>query len=851
MVGIVIVSHSYRLAKGVAELARETAGPEVRIEIAGGLDLPDHPLGTDAVVVQRAIERAWSDDGVLVLMDLGSAVLSAEMALEFLADERRPHVLLCEGPIVEGAVAAAVTANLGSALHDVAAEARAALASKLAHLATELDSEPADGSAIPAAGGDSIQITVENEHGLHARPVARLVQTASTFEADVWVRNRTTGRGPVSARSINGVATLGVVRGHTIEVFAAGPQARAALHAIAALAVRGFDEEALARPDPAHFDERTTTESPPGEHGALRGFAASPGVAVGPARWLRPAPPTVLDRAPRGARSELQSLRAALDATRRDIAEQRTVTARRAGNASAQIFDAHLLFLEDEALIEPARRAIDDGATAERAWTEAVGQLTEMWAQLDDDYLRARAADVESVGRQVLAHLTGEPARPASIEASGVLLSEDLSPAEAAALDPDVVLGVATARGGPTSHAAVLARAVGIPAVVGTGTGLFEIREGVNVELDGEQGTLTIEPSVQATERNAEREVHRRTAAAAARDAALKPAATRDGAVIDVAANIGAPREIAEALAWGADGVGLFRTEFLFLGRDEMPSEDEQAVAYRQAAVDLGGRSLVLRTLDVGADKPLPFLPQPPEENPSLGVRGIRMGLSNPGMLSAQLRAVASVAAEHPLHVMFPMIATVSELRSALEILARARDDVSARGFGPARDDLQVGAMIEVPSAALTAASLAPLVDFVSIGTNDLAQYALAADRGNERVAGLGDAAHPAVLRLIRMSCEAATAAGAWVGVCGEAAGDAMLTPVLLGLGVRELSMQARAIPNVKRAVRSTSLAEARALADEALREPDADAVRRRLIGAAHDGVIRGGSEARAWRRRP
>ena len=448
------------------------------------------------------------------------------------------------------------------------------------------------------------------------------------------------------------------------------------------------------------------------------------------------------------------------------------------------------------------------------------------WDALEDEYLRARAADLRSVGRQVLARLLGLALPGPELEAPGVVIARDLTPADTVGLDPSMALGIVTAAGGPTSHAAVLARSSGIPAVVGAGDSVLTVPEGTPIALDGSTGVVHVDPDPSV--------VSELTAARDARDAvvreaqasALEPARTIDGVTIEVAANIGSPVDAARAVAAGADGVGLFRTEFLFMGRSAMPDEREQEAAYRETAEALGGRPLVIRTLDAGADKPIPYLDQPSEANPFLGVRGIRLGLQRPELLQAQLRAILRVAADHPLRVMFPMVATVDELREAMDLL---------RGAGERPPTLEVGVMVEVPSAALLADRLADDADFFSIGTNDLTQYTMAADRGNVRVGALADAVHPAVLRSIRMTVEAADARGRWVGVCGELAGDADATPLLLGLGVRELSMGAPSIALVKRAVRTVDLPVARALADDALACASAGEVRE-LLRSARSG---------------
>jgi multiphosphoryl transfer protein len=827
MVGLVIVSHSATLAAGVAELARGMGG-EVPVELAGGIEAPEPALGTDAVRVSEAIERADQGDGVLVLMDLGSAVLSAEMALDLLPADRRERVLLCEAPLVEGAVAAAVTAKLGASLEDVAAEARSSLQAKVAHLGTGATEAPL--AAVSGEGSRTLELTVRNPLGLHARPAARFVQTVGSFDAEVTVTNVTTGRGPASGRSLNALATLGVRQGHEILIAARGPEAEAALTALAALADRDFDEQEPVAPAPA--------ASPPArqpiqsDEGSLAGLPGAPGTALGAARHFRAAAPEIPTEPASDPEAEWQALERAIDRVRAEIKATRDSVAARAGEYSAAIFDAHLLFLEDEALLEPARRAVfEERQNAAQAWDAAAEGVAAGYRSLDDEYLRARAEDLTAVARQVVAQLVGGEQPRAGVTEPGIVVAADLTPADTVALDPELVRGIATVSGSATSHSAILARSLGIPAVVGLGAGLLDVPEGAPLVLDGDTGAVYVDPAEELVRDYERRQADREASARRALAAAGQPAETRDGRRIEVVANAGSPRDVDAALSNGAEGVGLLRTEFLFLERHSLPSEDEQVAAYEDLAQRLEGRPLILRTLDVGADKPLPYLPRRDEANPFLGVRGIRLGLEQPELLETQLRAALRVAAAHPLKVMFPMFATLAEYREAVSVLARARARLEERSQ-PA-GEIEVGVMVEVPSAALAAEVFAPEVDFFSIGTNDLTQYTLAAERGNERVAALADALHPSVLRLIQTVTEAAHAHGKWVGVCGELASEPLAVPVLVGLGVTELSVNPPAIPATKEAVRQVDAGAAAALAGEALRLASAEDVRALLADEA------------------
>ena len=836
-VGLVLVSHSAQLAEGAADLARAMAGEEVRIVAAGGMAPPETALGTDAVRVAAAIEEAWSERGVLVLMDLGSALLSAEMALELLPEGHRKRVLLSAAPLVEGAVAAAVASRLGEPIERVASEATSSLDAKRAQVGgpSEASAAPADEPG-PVLPGVETRIAVDIPLGLHARPAARLIRATAGLNAQVLAGNATTGSAMVTARSLNALAGLQVREGHELLVTASGPDAQKAIDALRALAARRFDEPAVTRDGPPATAPAPPTARPlppalppTGLEGELRGVPASAGIAIGTLQFLEEADLTASDAEAGDPAKELQALELAVTAARRDLEQLRDQTRTRAGSYEAEIVDADLLFLEDPELLEPTRAAITDRRlTAARAWSEVSLRLGESWERLEDPTMRLRAADLAGVSRRVLHRLLGRPAPV--LRRRGILVARDLAPTDTAALDPARVMGIATAGGGPTSHSAILARALGIPAVVGLGDALLAMAPGQSALLDGGRGTLILDPPAELVRRARAqaREEQRRAARAAA--AAHQPAVTRDGVVIEVAANIGGAEEASRAVEAGADGVGLLRTEFLFMEAESLPGEEAQERIYSEIATRLEGRPLTIRTLDVGADKPLPYLRSVHEDNPALGLRGIRLGLAQPEVLIAQLRAVVATARRSPVRVMFPMVSSAGEVDAARALLTEAA------GSEPL--SLEVGVMVEIPSAALSAARLAERVDFFSLGTNDLSQYTLAADRGNAEVATLADAFHPATLRLIAATVRAARARGRWVGVCGELAGQIEAVPLLIGLGVRELSVAVPAVARIKEAVRAADSGACVRLARRALRLADGSAVRGLISGASGRATI-------------
>lgn len=561
----------------------------------------------------------------------------------------------------------------------------------------------------------------------------------------------------------------------------------------------------------------------------LHGRAASPGVALAPAFVIAPRPrleaatgPPTADAADAAVEHER------LDRALADAASQLETLADRlvddVGAQEAAIFSAHAAFAADPELATMAHARIEEGTVADAAVREAFGTFRGLLAASGDEYLAARAADLDDVAERVVAILSGVT-RPVPSERC-IVVARDLAPSDTAELPRELVVGVVCEAGSPTSHAAILARSLGIPAVVGA-AGVFDhVTAGTQLAVDGASGDVLVEPDASDRERFekfAAAEEDRRATLVELRSV---PGATADGTNIELAANVNDPGALERAVTGGAQGAGLVRTEFLFLDAAERPTVGDQCAYYRRVLDAFPGERVVFRTLDIGADKPVPFIRRPPEENPALGIRGLRLGLAEPSLLQDQLRALLRAAATAPgeagrMAIMFPMVATAGEVDAARAALVEA---ATAEGADAA--DIEVGIMIEVPAAALAARRLAAKVDFLSIGTNDLLQYLFAADRLNADVAGIPDIFDPDVLRLIGDVVEAAHAEGAWVGVCGEAAAEPRAAAAFVGLGVDELSMTPNAIPDVKDKLRTHTLDALRSAADVARGATDAVAAR-------------------------
>ncbi|MGO9892831.1 MAG: phosphoenolpyruvate--protein phosphotransferase [Bryobacteraceae bacterium] len=829
MIGLVIVSHSAKLAEGVCDLARQVAQGKVRIAAAGGAADPENPIGTDAFQVLQAIDSVYSEEGVLVLMDLGSAVLSAETALELLGEARQSHVQLCAAPLVEGAVAAASLASAGASLAEIATEARNALAGKVAQLGTSGATPQAGAAAEDTGPLEELLVKLPNRLGLHARPAAQLVRLTRRYRARVTVANATQRTGPAAGDSINGVLSLGARRGHELRVCARGPEAHDALTALADFIESGCGEKE--KPGKDIQDRLPPPLASPSQH-LLSGIPASAGIAIGPLVKLRPAAVELTPRAIGSPEAERQRLMAAIGGAQEETRALYEWSNAHLGADEAGIFDAQSLFLEDPELIGGVTRMlVEDGVGAESAWEAETSKLSDRLKALDDPYLPARAADVTDVAARVLRRLTGQVSGLRILWEPSILAARDLTPSEVRDFDPAMALGLCLETGSASAHSVILARARGIPVVAGLGPGISALAEGTIVAVDGEQGTVWISPDagrVQALEGCRQAWLAARGAAEMER---LRPAATRDGRRIRVLANISGVAEAAEALACGAEGVGVLRTEFLFLGRTAAPGEEEQVAAYRAIAESLGERQLSVRTLDIGGDKSLPYVEIGEEANPFLGWRGIRVMLGRRDLFRTQLRAILRAGAAKAVELLLPMIAAVDELRETKAMVGEAEAELEREGL-PFRKNIRIGIMIEVPAAVAVADQLAQEASFFSIGSNDLIQYVMAADRTNSRVAPIADPFQPAVLRMIRQTIEAGRAAGIGVALCGELAADPLATPLLLGLGLEEFSVSAPLIPELKRAISCWSVPEAESVAHEALAMDSSQAVKRLLLGA-------------------
>ncbi|WP_347901828.1 phosphoenolpyruvate--protein phosphotransferase [Pseudomonas purpurea] len=655
-------------------------------------------------------------------------------------------------------------------------------------------------------------VNLPNPNGLHARPAAIFAQAAKGFAANICLHKQTVS---ANAKSLVAIMALQTVQGDAVQVSAVGEDAEQAINTLVELLAAGCGETLM-----APVKSEPIVAIPVSSMNLLRGVCASPGSAFG--RVVQVAQQRFeVDEFGADQTVERARLTQALR-----LADQALQTLRdnAVGEAQAGIFQAHQELLQDPSLLEQAQASMAEGKSAAFAWRGATEATSALFNSLGSTLLAERALDLADVGQRVLKLILGVQESAWDLPEQAILIAEQLTPSQTAGLDTRKVVGFATVGGGATSHVAILARAFGLPAVCGLPLEVLTLASGTQVLLDADKGELHLNPTLSAIEalhhqHQQQRQRHQREL----QDAALA-ATTRDGHHIEVTANVASLAEVEQALSLGGAGVGLLRSEFLYLERHSAPTYDEQAQTYSAIARALGPqRNLVVRTLDVGGDKPLAYVPMDSETNPFLGMRGIRLCLERPQLLREQLRAILSSAALARLHIMLPMVSQLSELRLARQML---EEEALALGL---TELPKLGIMIEVPAAALMADLFAPEVDFFSIGTNDLTQYTLAMDRDHPRLASQADSFHPSVLRLIASTVKAAHAHGKWVGVCGALASETLAVPLLLGLGVDELSVSVPLIPAVKAVVREVDLVDCQAIAQQVLGLESADQVREAL----------------------
>ncbi|MFJ7140711.1 phosphoenolpyruvate--protein phosphotransferase [Pseudomonas protegens] len=740
--------------------------------------------------------------GFTCLVEEGQQVSAGQPLIEFDADYLALHarslltlMLVVSGEAVTGMVSGSLLVELGQPVLQI----------EPASAEEGAKSEDAEAEAL-----FSKPLILGNPQGLHARPAALLAQAAKGFAANICLHRR---QDSANAKSLVSIMALQTVQGDVLQVSAAGADAERAIQVLVELLVSGCGEKispAASSPEPvAARDESQET--------VLRGVCASPGSAVGQVLQVAERRLQISELAA-NPQQEREVLGRAL---REAVLGLQQLRDNAPGEAQQEIFRAHQELLDDPSLLQQTEALIVTGKSAAFAWNSAIEVTAELFKGLGSALLAERAVDLADVGQRVLKLILGVQEHALSLPDQAILIAEQLTPSQTASLDTSKVLGFVTVGGGATSHVAILARALGLPAICGLSSRVLSLANGTRVLLDADRGELHTDPDPQRLQqleslRQQQRLRQRQDLAQAA-----QPAVTRDGHHLEVTANIASLAEAEQAMSLGGEGVGLLRSEFLYQDRSHAPSHEEQAETYRAIARALGPtRNLVVRTLDVGGDKPLAYVPMDSEANPFLGLRGIRLCLERPELLREQFRAILASAGQARLHIMLPMVSQLAELRQARQLLD---DEVRALGLV---ERPKLGIMIEVPSAALMADRFAPEVDFFSIGTNDLTQYTLAMDRDHPRLASQADSFHPSVLRLIARTVQAAHAHGKWVGVCGALASETLAVPLLLGLGVDELSVSVPLIPTIKARVRELDLSECQALAARIIDLEDAVQVR-------------------------
>jgi dihydroxyacetone kinase phosphotransfer subunit len=824
MLGLLLVSHSRALAEAAVDLIRRTVSDTLPIAAAGGVGETHSEIGTDVIDIQQGIESVAQPDGVLVLMDLGSAILSAEMAKDLLDEPIKSNVRLCSGPLVEGGIAAAVQIQAGSTAEDVVSAAQRSLLPKQDQLGESVDVTERSGALV--APTESFQAVLENVYGLHLRPVAALIRSLGPDAKSVQIENVTGQRGPVIAASLVDIARLQGKKGDTIRFLLSGPNTAHVKRELEKFLEQLQHEDA--HPQPIAAKDGSVNQEP---------IPVSPGLALGRVRFDDQADISIPDTRPNTPEEIETECRRLTEAT---IVAQQHVSQRVAkfrsslDPADLAILEAQQLILSDQTLVARAQERIrSKPANAAAAWYQTLIEVADDQAGAGDDYLRQRAVDFREAATAVVQQLIGKTDPFADVSEDSILVCQELTPTLIDQIQSARIVGAIQLGGGSLSHGAILARSLGLPAVGNAARLEPVLRSARLVAIDGSNGQLLVDPAPEVVQEWRERQKQTQELHEKAVQLSQVPAVSADNVQFLIAANAGKRRDVELALHNGADGIGLFRSEFLFDAFQTLPSEEEQLAAYRDAldpiladprrkfsssqppqsagsnADQLASTEffVTLRLLDIGGDKPLPFLSPGKESNPFLGVRGLRLLLRNPEFFGSHLCAILRLAQTFAVKLLVPMVTSVAEILQLKQHLQTAHDSLKTRDV-PHRWPVEVGIMIETPAAAVAFDQMIEHLDFASIGTNDLTQYVLSAERGNPQLEEFADSLHPAVLRLCQQVISLANQRNFPISICGEIASDPVAVPLLAGLGLRVFSVASTAVPIIKETIRTLSLSE-------------------------------------------
>ena len=819
MFGIVIVSHSRTLAKSLCELAKELSGKDIPAAYAGGVEGKEDVFGTDATDIMDAVESVYSDEGVIIFADMGSALISSETALDFIDPEKAENIYISSAPLVEGVISAAVQCGTGSPLKLSVSEAEESLMQKIEYLKKDeaspnqekssginenpVKKEERAASAVSDNSGSKLSETfiIKNRNGLHARPAAKLIKAVSESGCRAEVSNLTKKRGPVNGISMNRLSTLELAAGDEMLLAAEGDNKRCTelLISIKKLVDDSFgEEEALKRQN----NEEDKVLPPEGKKGIV---ILSEGIALGKIHIADSAELDTEIEKSEDAVEEITKLENAVEKVKSEIKKTSDRVKNRIPDDKMQIMETHLFILDDPELRDEAFLKIEkEKYTAASAWSLSAKAVVESYEKLENEYLKIRSADVKDAASRVLKYLLPDEKKENSSEYErsvpdgAVIAAEKLTPSQVLQFDPEKTGGIILAESSTTSHASILAKSLGIPAIGGYDN-IRSLKEGDTIGLDAVNCKVFKDPDEDICMNLLKAKESFLAERSMLQSESFRPAYTKDGKRIKICANIASLSEAEAALKNGADGIGVLRTEFLFLEKNAPPSEEEQFRFFSSVFEIMEGRPVTVRTLDIGGDKIIPYMNLPAEDNPFLGMRGVRIYDTYRDLLKTHIRSILRAGFDNDLKIMIPMISQYNECRKAYELIKEVHNELEKEKVNHIWP-VEIGIMIETPSSVMMANELAGISDFFSIGTNDLTQYVLAAERGNPSLSSYADPYDPSVLRSVRTAVHAAESAGIEVSLCGELGGDPEAAMLLIGMGIYSLSMNPYKIPAVKKA---------------------------------------------------